>query len=153
MKKILLTTMLAAFVFVGCGSDDSNSGCNLAALENEYEAALEKYQDTQSNEDCLAVVNVIKKAFNNKCISKQEADTYGAGLPCYNSEDLGGNNGNNEEEEEACNYEEAVAAYVANPTDDNCNIAYDALYNAVEEDCLTEQQAFAIAEAAGMDCL
>lgn len=98
MRKILLKSAIIAvlFAFAACSSDSGGSSCNEAALEAEFEAAVEKYLTSGSNADCLAVVDVINKALANKCITQEEADSYGAGLDCYSS---GGNTGGDDESE------------------------------------------------------
>ncbi len=85
MKQILKISIVATlFMFMSCSSDDSGSGsCDEAALTKAYETAYNKYNEDQSDANCLAIVKVIKQALDNKCIDQEEADTYGLGLPCY----------------------------------------------------------------------
>lgn len=149
MRKNLLSTVFAAIllVFVGCSSDSSSSSCNEAALEAEFEAATDKYEASGSNADCLAAVDVIKKALANKCIDQATADMYGSGLPCYTS---GGDDNNNAGDCEGIDYQSAIDAFTANKTEENCMYAVDQLEAAVEAGCLTESQAMSIGASAGL---
>lgn len=146
MRKNLLSTVFVAIllVFVGCSSDSSSSSCNEAALEAEFEAAMDKYETSNTNEDCLKAVAVIKKALANKCITQEEADSYGAGLDCYTS---GGGDTDGDCE---VDYQSAIDAFKANKTEENCENATNALEDAVEAGCLTQSEAMQIGVTAGL---
>lgn len=147
MRKNLLSTVFVAIllVFVGCSSDSSSSSCNEAALEAEFEAAAEKYQETGSNEDCLKAVAVIKKALANKCITQAEADTYAseAGLDCYTSG--GGDNEDGDCEDLADAAEEAVTDFVTGEGSLDCEEVATIVNTAKNAGCLSAAQ-IALAE-------
>lgn len=147
MKTFFKISIVATlFMFVACSSDDSGS-CDEAALMTAYEAAYDKYDEDPTDANCQAVVRVIKEALTNNCISKEDADDYGSGLPCYSS---GGNTdvpaGGDECDSLRASATAALSAYNSNSNEANCQNAVDAIYNAFDEGCLSMAEAKGMAE-------
>ncbi len=141
MRKILLKSAIIAvlFAFAACSSDSGGSSCNEAALQAELEAAEKKYKETGSNEDCLAAVDVIKKALANKCINQEEADSYGKDLPCYtNCDSL------------EAEFEAAVEKYLTSGSNADCLAVVDVINKALANKCITQEEADSY--GAGLDC-